>query len=85
MFFMSLSRQKSRSVKRKRMQLKMNPPCPECGAEEMLKRKGNTKLLDGTIIKQLERYVCPSCGNECFDTAAMREIRRQREAMKVSG
>jgi predicted RNase H-like HicB family nuclease/predicted RNA-binding Zn-ribbon protein involved in translation (DUF1610 family) len=53
-------------------------PCPECGVEALVRFQGDCTLLDGTLIRNLARFHCESCGADVFDRAAMREIRRQR-------
>ncbi len=52
--------------------------CPECGKNTMRRERSDCPLLDGTLVKNLDRYHCSSCGTDLFDCAAMREIRRQR-------
>lgn len=52
--------------------------CPDCGAKTLRKVKSDCQLLDGTIIKKLERFQCSSCQEDFFDDAAMKEIHRQR-------
>jgi YgiT-type zinc finger domain-containing protein len=53
-------------------------PCPECGAEALVRVQGDCTLLDGTVVRNLSRYHCSNCGADVFDRAAMREIRKQR-------
>ena len=53
-------------------------PCPQCGAETLVTVRGDCTLLDGTLIKDLQRLRCSNCGANVFDRAAMQEIRRQR-------
>lgn len=45
----------------------------------MVQQRGTSKLLDGTVIKNLNRWLCTSCRAEFFDPAAMRAIREQRK------
>jgi predicted RNA-binding Zn-ribbon protein involved in translation (DUF1610 family) len=63
-------------------QLELNEPfpCAICGEQAVKRVKGNCKLLDGTIIRGLSRFRCAKCGENFFDAAAMKEIRRQRRA-----
>ncbi len=52
--------------------------CPECHQKSLQKLRGDYKLKDGTVIRNLSRLHCSNCGANLFDIAAMREIRRQR-------
>jgi hypothetical protein len=40
--------------------------------------RGDCKLLDGTVVKNLSRLHCSNCGEDFFDWQAMAEIRKQR-------
>ena len=53
--------------------------CHACGETSMVLQSGETVLEDGFKIRNLERWVCRNCGEELFDSRAMKEIRRQRE------
>ncbi|MDP8240066.1 MAG: hypothetical protein P9X24_13325 [Candidatus Hatepunaea meridiana] len=48
--------------------------CPECGQMSMIRIKDDCKLLDGTLIPNLERWQCSSCKADFFDVEAMRVI-----------
>lgn len=58
--------------------------CPLCGEEAVERVRGNCKLLDGTIIRNLSRLHCSKCGEDFFDDAAMDEIRRQRSKQRAN-
>ena len=53
-------------------------PCALCGEMAVRRVQGSCKLLDGTVIRKLSRFRCSKCGEDFFDRAAMKEIRRQR-------
>ncbi len=57
--------------------------CPECGEHAVRWVTGDCKLLDGTLVPDLERMQCSSCGENLFDLAAMRRIREVRESLKA--
>ena len=52
--------------------------CPSCGEIAMTIKKGSPILLDGMKITNISRWVCEKCGEELFDTKAMKEIRLKR-------
>lgn len=55
--------------------------CPTCGAEAFRWVTEDCKLLDGTVVPDLEHLKCFECGERCFDIAAMRRIREVRESL----
>lgn len=54
--------------------------CHECGKEAVRLVRNDYVLMDGTIIPDLERLQCASCGANMFDLAAMRRIREVRSS-----
>lgn len=54
--------------------------CPECGEKAMRRVTGACRLLDGTIVPELERFQCSACQANFFDTAAMKMIDAFRKA-----
>lgn len=54
--------------------------CPECGEKAMRRVTGACRLLDGTIVPELERFQCSACQANFFDTAAMKKIDVFRKA-----
>ena len=46
-------------------------PCPECGKNTLRRSQGDCTLVDGTVIKNLDRFHCSNCGTDLFDRAAM--------------
>jgi predicted RNA-binding Zn-ribbon protein involved in translation (DUF1610 family) len=57
--------------------------CPECGEREVRWVVGDCRLLDGTLVPNLERLQCSSCGENLFDLEAMRRIREVRESLRT--
>ncbi len=58
--------------------------CHECGEHAVHWVKDDCKLLDGTVVPDLERLQCASCGANLFDLAAMRRIRKFRDGLSVN-
>ena len=79
---MSSSHPNAISVKRRFKADTEGLPCPECGKISLGWVIGDCKLLDGTIVPNLERIQCSACGGNLFDLAAMRRIREVRESLK---
>ena len=58
-------------------------PCPDCGKIELVYARGPCELLDGTVLDDLRRLRCKSCGAEFFDDAAMESIEKSRRSSTV--
>ena len=58
-------------------------PCPECGKISLEWIQNDCILLDGTMVPDLERLQCASCGENLFDLEAMRRIREVRESLRT--
>lgn len=80
---MSSSRPNAISVKRQFKADTEGLPCPECGKVTLRWVRNDCRLLDGTVVPNLERIQCASCGGNLFDLAAMRRIREVRESLKT--
>ena len=48
--------------------------CPTCGEETLRWVTEDVTLQDGKIAALLEHLACSSCGEKCFDVAAMKRI-----------
>lgn len=57
--------------------------CPECGKKNMRRANGPCQLLDGTLVPELERFHCFSCGAEFFDDVAMGVIDKFRKSLSA--
>jgi len=53
--------------------------CPECGQRAMQRTSGPCKLMDGTLVTELERFQCKACKAEFFDDDALGIIAAVRQ------